>query len=105
MMKNKFDLSSLSAKYTVKSSKKFDKDLRRSAKRGQNINKLLDVVSFLATGQKLPNKYRNHHLKGDYKNLSECHIEPDWLLIYEIQDDILILTLLHLGSHSDLFEE
>ena len=92
-------------KYTVNYSAKFKRDYTKSKKQGRDISKFETVISILATGQKLPNKYRNHRLKGDYTKCFECHIEPDWLLIYEIKDDLLILTLLHLGSHSDLFEE
>lgn len=90
-------------KYTVKPSTKFQKDLKRAAKRGYNIALLTDVIKILANGEILPAKYRDHNLSGNYANCRECHITPDWLLIYEITERDLILYLTRTGSHSDLF--
>lgn len=71
-------------------------------KRGLNLSLLDEVVELLASGKKLPSKYRDHALKGNFTGFRECHIQPDWLLIYLIEDDILTLTLVDTGSHSDL---
>ena len=83
----------------------FKKDYKLAVKRGCNIQELKLVISLLASESTLPKKYRNHALSDskDYKNMWECHIEPDWLLIYQITKDELILTLVRTGSHSDLF--
>ena len=72
-------------------------------KQGKNLDKLFDVVERLANGKTLEAKYRDHDLSGDYKGCRECHIDPDWLLIYEIFDDVLVLLLNRVGSHSELF--
>jgi len=92
-------------KYKVIPQKKFNKGLKRCVKRGLNENLLWDVVKKLANGQKLEPKYNDHKLNNSkkYKDCRECHIEPDWLLIYKIEDDKLILTLTNTGTHSDLF--
>lgn len=90
-------------KYTVKPSTKFQKDLKRAVKRGYNIALLTDVIKTLANGEILPAKYRDHNLSGNNSNCRECHITPDWLLIYEITERDLILYLTRTGSHSDLF--
>ena len=74
------------------------------AKRGLNIKLLDNVVYKLSHGKNLDKKYNDHILKGELKGFHECHIQPDWLLIYKIQDDILILTLVDTGSHADLFD-
>jgi mRNA interferase YafQ len=87
----------------IVSSAKFKRDLKRAIKRGCDMSLMDDVVSTLASGKPLPNKYKDHHLKGEYKRCRECHITPDWLLIYEIMDDELILYLTRTGTHSDLF--
>ena len=72
-------------------------------KRGLDISKLCEVVDKLRNGEKLEPKYRDHALIGNYKNCRECHINPDWLLIYEIVDDKLVLILYRNGKHSELF--
>lgn len=89
--------------YTVRPSTKFQKDLKRLKKRGLKIDLLASVLKELATGRSLPKKNRDHLLIGDYQGTRECHIAPDWLLIYEIDHDNLILYLIRTGSHSDLF--
>ena len=90
--------------YTVKSTAKFQRDLKRIEKRGYDIDTLKEVVRKLAAGESLDKKYRDHSLKGKYKGRRECHIAPDWLLLYEYSDRTLILLLLRTGTHSDLFE-
>jgi mRNA interferase YafQ len=67
------------------------------------MRKFEKVVAVLASGQKLPIKYRDHKLIGNNSGLRDCHIEPDWLLLYKIENDILILELSRIGSHADLF--
>ena len=90
-------------KYTVRPTTKFQKDLKRIQKRGYDISLLIDIIKKLANGETLPEKNRDHNLSGDYSGCRECHITPDWLLIYEIDDGELILYLTRTGSHSDLF--
>ena len=90
-------------KYDVKFTAKFKKDLKLAKKQGRNIEKLFEVVEKLADGEKLDAKFRDHELTGDYVGCRECHIEPDWLLIYEVYDDVLVLLLTRVGSHSELF--
>ena len=79
----------------------FKKDLKLMKKRGKNIEKLKEIVRKLASKELLPEKNKNHQLTGNYKGFGECHIEPDWLLIYRITNKNLILV--RTGSHSDLF--
>ena len=83
--------------------KSFKKDYKRMLKRGCNPQYLQDVLSFLVNQQALPEKYRDHNLSGNYTGYRKCHIEPDWLLIYKIFNDKLVLVLTRTGSHSDLF--
>lgn len=90
-------------KYTIKPTTKFQRDLKRVQKRGYDISLLTDIIKKLANGEQLPEKNRDHNLGGDYSNCRECHITPDWLLIYEIEDGALILYLTRTGTHSDLF--
>ena len=90
-------------KYEIKFSGQFKKDLKLAKKQGKNLDKLFDVVERLANGEVLEAKYRDHDLSGDYKGCRECHIDPDWLLIYEIFDDVLVLLLSRVGSYSELF--
>lgn len=94
-------------KYLVKSTSKFNRDLKRVYKQGKNISKLELVVKKLANGEQLDIKYKNHNLIDNkyYKNCSECHIEPEWLLIYQYIDNELILLLINTGSHSELFDK
>ncbi len=82
---------------------KFKKSLKLAKKRGLNISLLEEVVNILQSGEELDKKYCDHELKGKYKNFRECHIQPDWLLIYLIENDILTLTLVDTGTHADLF--
>lgn len=85
----------------IRSTITFDRDLKRLVKRGKNIKKIHAVVSMLVNNVSLPTKYRPHKLTGDHYLKWECHIEPDWLLIYEIKKDVVILY--RTGTHSDLF--
>ena len=89
--------------YKIRPTVKFQKDLKIIQKRGYNISLLTDVLNILANGEKLPRKYKDHNLIGNYKNCRECHITPEWLLIYEISNEELILYLTRTGTHSDLF--
>ena len=90
-------------KYEVVLSNRFKKDLRTVIRRGYDLRLINDVVDKLAAGEELPECNRDHSLSGKYKNCRECHITPDWLLIYEIENDELILYLTRTGTHSDLF--
>ena len=92
-------------KYEVKFTTQFKKDLKLAKKQNKDIEKLFAVVELLANGEKLDFKYNDHDLSGNYKGTRECHIEPDWLLVYEYQNDILVLMLYRLGSHSELFKK
>ena len=89
-------------KYKIVQTSKFKKDLKRAIKQGKNLAELQKVINLLASGQNLPIKNRDHALKGNYSHCRECHIAPDWLLIYEIIHDELFLYLTRLGSHSEL---
>ena len=91
-------------KYEVRFTNQYKKDLKLAKKQGKDIEKMYDVVEKLAKGETLEAKYRDHSLTGNLKGLRECHIEPDWLLVYEIIDDVLVLMLNRLGSHSELFK-
>ena len=90
-------------KYDIRPTAKFQKDLKRIQKRGYDISLLTDVIKVLASGKSLSNNYKDHSLSGNFKGCRECHITPDWLLIYEISDNNLILYLTRTGTHSDLF--
>lgn len=90
-------------KYELKPSARFKKDVRLAKKRGYNLNLLTDVIEKLANGEELEPKFKDHLLTGDYGGFRECHITPDWLLIYSIHENELILYLSRTGTHSDLF--
>jgi mRNA interferase YafQ len=81
---------------------RFKKDYKLAVKRRKNIRKLLQIVERLAKGENLEQKFRDHALEGEYQDCRECHIESDWLLVYMITPNDLIL--IRTGSHSDLFE-
>lgn len=80
----------------------FKKDFKKIKKRGYNLTYLEKVLKLLVELKPLPNKYKDHALLGNYKGFRECHIQPDWLLIYRIDEGVLTLTLTRTGSHSDL---
>ncbi|MCI8681934.1 MAG: type II toxin-antitoxin system YafQ family toxin [Lachnospiraceae bacterium] len=84
-------------------SNQFKKDIKLAKKRGCNIEHLRDVVHTLANDQRLDKKYRDHGLTGNFVGFRECHVEPDWLLIYRIDQNALELFLFRTGTHSDLF--
>ena len=88
---------------TIKYETSFKKDFKRIIKRGYKAELLEEVIEMLANGQVLPEKYKDHSLIGNYADCRECHIEPDWLLIYKISNNELILYLTRTGTHSDLF--
>ena len=90
-------------KLTVKFTTQFRKDYKLAMKRGLRIALLEEVVERLAMGEPLPEKNRDHALTGDWVGHRECHIQPDWLLIYQIYDEELYLLLSRTGTHSDLF--
>lgn len=90
-------------KYNIRPTARFQKDLKRAQKRGYNLSLLTTIIKQLAEGEALPEKNKDHPLSGDYAGCRECHIAPDWLLIYEVADDELILYLTRTGTHSDLF--
>ena len=90
-------------KYGITYTPQFKRDYKRIKKRKFNIAELQAVVTMLAEGKTLPESYRDHTLIGSYRNARECHIRPDWLLIYSISNETLVLELMRTGSHSDLF--
>lgn len=92
-------------KYTIKHTTQFKKDYKLAQKRHLNIDLLKEVVTTLANGETLDEKYRDHALSGNWRGHRECHITPDWLLIYRYDDDVLVLTLTRTGTHSDLFNK
>lgn len=89
--------------YNIQTTHQYDKDVKLAKKRGLNVEKLIDIVCRLANDEALPAKNRDHALTGNYVGCRECHISPDWLLIYEKDIEIKLLTLIRTGSHSDLF--
>ena len=99
---------SSSDKYKVKWSTRFKKDYKLAMKRGYDIELLDGVIRLIAKGdqqQRLIDEYNDHELSGDWKGHRELHIQSDWLLIYYLEDDVLVLTLSRTGTHSDLFKK
>lgn len=92
-------------KYTVKFTNQFKKDYKLAKRRGKKMELLNSVIELLANGEVLPENYYDHSLSGNWVGHRECHIQPDWLLIYYFEDDILVLTLARTGTHSDLFSK
>ena len=90
-------------KYQIRRTTQFKKDYKRAIKRGLQISKLDKVIELLGQNGFLPLEYSDHPLIGNKKGLRECHIEPDWLLVYEIDHGVLVLVLTSTGTHSDLF--
>ncbi len=90
------------AKYELEQTAFFRRDLKRVIKRGYDINLLRETVTQLTEGITLPEKYKDHTLTGNWKGYRECHIQPDWLLVYKINKNKLILSLMRTGTHSDL---
>ena len=89
--------------YTIKPTTRFQKDLKRLQKRGYDLSLLTEIIKKLAAGEPLPAKNRDHLLSGIYSGCRECHVAPDWLLIYEIVNETLMLYLTRTGTHSDVF--
>lgn len=100
-----FDLKN--TKYHVEYTSRFKKEFKKVLKQGKDENKFLEVLKVIANGNELDKKYKNHKLINDktFKNCNECHIESDWLLIYKIQNNELVLLLFATGSHSELFNK
>ena len=98
-------LNTVNYKFAVQFSSGFKKDYKRIKKQGKDISKLRSVIKKLANGETLEPRYKNHKLTDDryYVNCYECHIEPDWLLVYQYRENELILLLVSTGSHSNLF--
>ncbi len=92
-------------KYTVKFSKQFKKDLKKAKRQNRPLEEMFTVIDILANGNKLEAKYKDHALLGDYKNVRECHIQPDWLLVYEYIENVLVLSLNRIGTHSEVFKK
>ncbi len=84
-------------------SNQFKKDLKLAQKRGLELDLLTEVVDKLVNQEELPTKNKDHNLSGDCKGFRECHIQPDWLLIYKIEEEDVLLLLFRTGTHSDLF--
>lgn len=91
--------------YKLKFTTAYKKSYKLMKKRGLDISLLDDVVDKLRRGKELDDKYHDHGLWGNFAGFRECHIKPDWLLVYMIEDDILTLTLVDTGSHSDIFRK
>lgn len=89
--------------YKIKPTSKFQKDLKKIRKRGYDLSLLKEAIIILAKGEELPERYKDHPLNGNFVNCRECHITPDWLLIYEKTEDELYLYLTRTGTHSDLY--
>jgi len=90
-------------KYEIHHTSRYKRDFRLTLKRGYNVKLLDEVVLHLANGIPLSPKHRDHALSGNWAGYRECHITPDWLLIYTIRENVLILVLAGTGTHSDLF--
>lgn len=89
--------------YKIVYTNRMKKDVRLMQKRGRDMGKLVKILSLLAAGTPLPVQYRDHPLTGNLQDFRECHIEPGWLLMYQIYEDTLILSAAATGSHADLF--
>lgn len=89
--------------YQLAATNKFRRDLRRCQRQQKDMAKFKTITKLLESGEDLPEKNRDHNLSGNWIGFRECHIEPDWLLIYEVDETEKIITLTRMGSHSDLF--
>ncbi len=89
--------------YQIEFTNEMKRNVKLMRKRGKDISKLTDILNKLANAETLPQSNNDHQLTGNLKDFRECHIEPDWLLMYQIHDDILVLTATATGTHSDLF--
>lgn len=91
--------------YDEKPVKRFAKDLKLRKKQGKNLAKLQDVIDMLRNDIKLPIQYKDHWLTNNWKGCRECHVEPDWLLIYKIDESQNVIWLLRTGNHHELLED
>ena len=91
--------------YELAKTSQFKASLKRAKKRGLNISRLEEVIEKLRTDVPLEERFRNHELVGKYKGIWECHVQPDWLLLYLKDNDVLVLTLVDTGTHSDIFKK
>lgn len=89
--------------YKIVYTSRMKKDAKLMKRRGKDMTKLVWILSLLASGTPLPEQNRDHQLTGNLRDFRECHIEPDWLLLYQRYDDVLILSASATGSHADLF--
>jgi len=90
-------------KYEIAYSNSFKRDYKKMQRRGKDMKKLAEIINTLAAGKPLDKKHRVHTLQGKYNGMHECHIEPDWLLVWIVDNDRLVLLFSHTGTHSDLF--
>lgn len=90
--------------YEVKQTRLFKKDYKGMIRRGAKMELLNEIIALLRQGLPLPERCRDHALSGAYANYRECHVKPDWLLIYYVSENVLVLTLTRTGTHSDLFK-
>lgn len=89
-------------KYGIRKTSRYKRSLKKMLKRGKDIGKIADVVRRLANGETLPPQFRDHALAGNLAGLRDCHVENDWVLLYYIEQDVLVLVLADTGTHSDL---
>ena len=89
--------------YKIEFTNEMKRNVKLMRKRGKDLSKLTEILDILASGQPLSPKNKDHQLTGSLSDFRECHIEPDWLLVYKLHDDVLILTATATGTHSDLF--
>jgi mRNA interferase YafQ len=89
--------------YTITTTNRFERSLKLCKKRNYDLSKLKEVIDILQSNGKLPHQFKPHKLTGNYKDCWECHIKPDWLLIWKQNETTLTLLLLDTGTHSDLF--
>lgn len=89
--------------YKIVYTNRMKRDAKLMQKRGKDLGKLVNVLSLLSSGNPLPIQYKDHSLSGNLQDFRECHIEPDWLLMYQIYEDTLILSATATGTHADLF--
>ena len=89
----------------IKFTNKMKRDAKRMKKRGKDMSKLSIALNLLAGRKPMPERYFDHQLTGNLKDFRECHLEPDWLLVYQVYEDILVLSATGTGTHSDLFND
>lgn len=92
-------------KYKIEFTKQFQRDVKFAAKQHRDLERLFEVVDLLQKGETLDSRFKDHELTGQYKGTRECHIQPDFLLVYKIKEDVLVLLLYRVGTHSSLFKK